>query len=70
MAGEQAERCGQRIRAAREAKNWSQSRLARETERDVNVTRPVSQDDISAHQNAEGGCSASASIVGTFGSVQ
>ena len=39
-------------------------------ERDVNITVPASQLDISAHQNADGDCSAKATIVGTFGTVQ
>jgi len=35
-------------------------------ERDVNITVPASQLDISAHQNADGDCSAKATIVGTY----
>jgi len=39
-------------------------------ERDVNITQTASDDDIDAHQNAKGDCSTSATIVGTFGTVQ
>lgn len=38
-------------------------------ERDVNITVPVTQDDISAHQNADGDCSTKATIIGSFGNV-
>jgi hypothetical protein len=42
-------------------------RVRRGQSRDVNLTVPVSQDDIDSHQNAHGDCSTKASIVSTFG---
>lgn len=42
-------------------------RVRRDQERDVNITVPVTQGDIDAHQSADSDCSATADIVDTFG---
>ncbi len=41
-------------------------RVKQGQERDVNVTVPASQSDISAHQNADAGCKATAKIVASY----